>query len=279
MPKMYRQEASLDDNVTGRAERQLLTHPETKQSMTMMKRYFIDFAYDGTAYHGWQIQPNGTSVQEVLQECLARLLRMPGLGVVGAGRTDTGVHARHMTAHFDCGTELDCTQVAYRLNRMLPRDISVYGLHEVAPDMHARFSAVARTYHYYIHTDKNPFLRHYSCRMHYDLDFALMNEAARHLLEVRDFGSFCKAGSDVKTTLCEVTEAEWVRDGECAWHFRVTANRFLRNMVRAMVGTLIDVGRHRITLEQFKDIVASGSRSSAGESVPGNALFLEEVKY
>lgn len=245
----------------------------------MMKRYFIDFAYDGTAYHGWQIQPNGTSVQEVLQECLARLLRMPGLGVVGAGRTDTGVHARHMTAHFDCETELDCTQVAYRLNRMLPRDISVYGLREVAPDMHARFSAVARTYHYYIHTDKNPFLRHYSCRMHYDLDFALMNEAARHLLEVRDFGSFCKAGSDVKTTLCEVTEAEWVRDGECAWHFRVTANRFLRNMVRAMVGTLIDVGRHRITLDQFKNIVASGSRSSAGESMPGNALFLEEVKY
>lgn len=243
-----------------------------------MGRYFVEFAYDGTDYHGWQIQPNGNSVQEELQKALSTILRQP-ISVVGAGRTDTGVHARRMMAHFEINSDVDCTQLAYKLNRLLPRDIVVFSVYPVADDMHARFSAKLRTYHYYIHTSKNPFLRKYSCEIHYNLDFDLMNKAARHLLDVTDFGSFCKAHSDVKTTLCDVSEAVWVRDDETAWHFRISANRFLRNMVRAVVGTLIEVGRHRLTLEQFCEVVASGNRSSAGESMPGNALFLEDVKY
>lgn len=244
----------------------------------MANRYFVTFAYDGTNYHGWQIQPNGDSVQEELQKALSTILRET-IEVVGAGRTDAGVHARHMAAHFETEREIDCVQLAYKLNRLLPRDISVDKVFAVAPDMHARFSATLRTYHYYIHTRKNPFLRQYSCELHYDLDFEFMNEAASHLLQVEDFGAFCKAHTDVKTTLCNVTEAIWTRDGDDAWHFRISANRFLRNMVRAVVGTLIEVGRHRMTIEQFDRVVASGSRSKAGESMPGNALFLEEVRY
>ena len=243
-----------------------------------MQRYFITFAYDGTAYHGWQIQPNGNSVQEELQKAISTILRET-VEVVGAGRTDAGVHARRMTAHFESEADFDCGQLAYKLNRLLPRDISVYDVRAVAEDMHARFSAKLRTYHYYIHTRKNPFLRQYSCELHYSLDFGLMNEAASHLLKVDDFGAFCKAHADVKTTLCRVTEAKWTRDGDDAWHFRISANRFLRNMVRAVVGTLIEVGRHRMTLEQFDRVVASGSRSNAGESMPGKALFLEDVEY
>lgn len=243
-----------------------------------MNRYFVEFAYDGTDYHGWQIQPNGNSVQEELQKALSMIQRQQ-ISVVGAGRTDTGVHARRMMAHFEVANELDCAQLTYKLNRLLPRDISVYSVYPVSADMHARFSATLRTYHYYIHLRKNPFLRKYSCEMHYDLDFKLMNEAASRLLRVKDFGSFCKAHSDNKTNLCDVVEAVWVKDGDDAWHFRISANRFLRNMVRAVVGTLIEVGRHRLTLEQFDEVVASGNRSSAGESMPGNALFLEDVKY
>ena len=244
----------------------------------MPNRYFVTFAYDGTNYHGWQIQPNGNSVQEELQKALSTILRET-IEVVGAGRTDAGVHARRMAAHFETERNFDCAQLAYKLNRLLPRDISVDKVFAVDPDMHARFIATLRTYHYYIHTRKNPFLRQYSCELHYDLDFELMNEAASHLLEVEDFGAFCKAHTDVKTTLCNVSEAKWTRDGDDAWHFRISANRFLRNMVRAVVGTLIEVGRHRMTIEQFDHVVTSGSRSKAGESMPGNALFLEEVKY
>ena len=243
-----------------------------------MQRFFITFAYDGAAYHGWQIQPNGNSVQEELQKALTTILRT-GIEVVGAGRTDAGVHARRMTAHFDTDCDFDNSQLVYKLNRLLPRDISVSEVYGVTGDMHARFSATSRTYHYYIHLCKDPFLRHYSCEMHYNLDFELMNKAASHLLHVDDFGAFCKAHADVKTTLCKVTEACWIQDSDCSWHFRISANRFLRNMVRAVVGTLVEVGRHRMTLDQFCQVVGSGNRSNAGESMPGNALFLEEVKY
>ena len=241
-----------------------------------MNRFFIHFCYDGTNYHGWQIQPNGNSVQEELQNALSKVLRC-AVSVVGAGRTDAGVHARKMVAHFEFDGVPDCQQLAYRLNRILPRDISVFGIEPVAADMHARFSATKRTYHYYIHTRKNPFLRNYSCELHYPLDFEAMNEAAAHLLEVSDFGSFCKTHTDVKTTLCDVTEAVWVKDSCGSWHFRISANRFMRNMVRAVVGTLIE--RHRVTLDEFDRIVSQGSRSSAGESMPAHALFLEDVEY
>lgn len=241
-------------------------------------RYFVFFSYDGTAYHGWQIQPNAVTVQSTLESALSTILRQT-IEVVGAGRTDAGVHARRMAAHFDMDAEVDCPQLAYRLNRILPKDISVYEVKPVAPDMHARFSATRRTYHYYVHTRKNPFERYYSCAIHYPLDFELMNQAAAHLLEVEDFGCFCKSHTDVKTTLCNVTEARWIDDGDGNWHFRISANRFLRNMVRAVVGTLIDVGRYRISLDDFYRVIGGKKRTEAGESMPAHALFLEEVEY
>lgn len=244
----------------------------------MSQRYFIRFAYDGTRYHGWQVQPNGISVQEVLQKALSTLLRTD-TPVVGAGRTDAGVHARSMTAHFDTGVSFDAKQLCYKLNRLLPRDIAVSSITAVDGSMHARFSATKRTYHYYIHTQKDPFCRHYSCELHYPLDFGLMNKAAAYLMTVDDFGAFCKSNTDVKTTLCDVVEARWIDDGNGKWHFRIAANRFLRNMVRAVVGTLIEVGRHRMTISEFKRVVEGKSRSAAGESMPGNALFLENVEY
>ena len=246
----------------------------------LMQRYFVYLQYDGTAYHGWQVQPNGDSVQGILQGALSTLLRQE-VPVVGAGRTDAGVHARLMVAHFDVETVIDTSQLVYKLNRLLPRDISIDRIVPVAESFHARFSAISRTYHYYIHQQKNPFLRHYSCELRYALDFDAMNEAAARLLEVEDFGAFCKAGSDVKTTLCRVTEAQWtaVAGTEGAYCFVITANRFLRNMVRAVVGTLVDVGRGRITLGEFDRIVAGKRRMDAGDSMPGNALFLWDVKY
>lgn len=243
-----------------------------------MQRYFIYFSYDGTAYHGWQIQPNGNSVQEEMQRALSLLMRHD-IEVVGAGRTDAGVHARQMVAHFDTDSIIDCRQLAYRMNRILPKDIAVDRITPVAHDMHARFSAIHRTYHYYVHTHKDPFCRHYSYALHYPLDFAKMNDAASHLLNVDDFGAFCKSHSDVKTTICNVIEACWIQDSEHSWHFVITANRFLRNMVRAVVGTLIEVGRGRMTVEEFDAVVAGHKRTAAGESVPGNALFLEKVEY
>lgn len=245
----------------------------------MTNRYFIYFAYDGTNYHGWQLQPNGNSVQEELQKALSTLLRQT-VNIVGAGRTDAGVHARKMAAHFDIeDAPIDCPRLAYKLNRMLPPDIAVHEVVPVDADMHARFSAKWRTYHYYLHQGREPFARHYSYASHFELDFEAMNQAAAHLLTVRDFGAFCKAHTDVKTTLCQVTQAQWVQDDATHWHFVITANRFLRNMVRAVVGTLVNVGRHRISIEDFDRIVASGQRTAAGESMPAHALFLENIIY
>ena len=241
-------------------------------------RYFVTFSYDGARYHGWQIQPNGDSVQARLQEALSTLLRQE-ISVTGAGRTDAGVHARMMVAHFDYEGEIDCTQLAYKLNRLLPYDIAVQKVEPVNEEMHARFSATSRTYHYYIHTTKDPFRRAYSCELHYPLDFEKMNEAGLLLMRYDDFGAFCKAGADVKTTLCQVTEARWIQTSPTTWYFRITANRFLRNMVRAVVGTMIDVGRGRLSLEEFCKVIEGKRRTEAGESMPGNALFLEEIKY
>ena len=243
-----------------------------------MRRYFITLSYDGTNYHGWQVQPNGISVQGELQRVLSTLLRQE-ISITGAGRTDAGVHARVMVAHFDYEGELDTVQLAYKMNRMLAGDIVISKIEEVQPEMHARFSATERMYHYYIHTRKDPFLRAYSCKIHYPLDFEKMNEAGRILTTYEDFGAFCKAHSDVKTTLCHVTRAEWIQTGETTWYFEIAANRFLRNMVRAVVGTLIDVGRGRLTLDEFRSVIEGKRRSDAGESMPGNALFLEKVSY
>lgn len=241
-------------------------------------RIFLWLNFDGTAYHGWQIQPNGMSVQEKVQQCLSTLLSQP-IAVTGAGRTDAGVHARTMVCHFDIDKELDTDQLCYRLNRILPRDISCGRAERVSEDMHARFSAKRRTYRYFIHTQRDPFLRHYSVETHWKLDFEMMNEAALWLTTQDDFKAFCKAGADNKTTLCQVTTAQWVSTSPTTWYFEIAANRFLRNMVRAVVGTLFEVGRHRMTLEQFREVVATGTRSDAGESMPAHGLFLWDIEY
>jgi tRNA pseudouridine38-40 synthase len=243
-----------------------------------LTRYFIYFSYDGTNYHGWQIQSNGNTIQAEIHHALSVLLRKQ-IEVIGAGRTDTGVHARLMVAHFDGDDNIDVVQLAYRLNRILPQDIAVHEVKPVSEDMHARFSAKSRTYRYYIHFKKNPFHRAYSYEIHYDLDFDAMNNAASYLLRQSDFTSFCKTGTDAKTMICHVTHAQWHKMSDNAWYFEITANRFLRNMVRAVVGTLIEVGRHRMDFDAFKKVISDKTRTAAGESMPGHALFLEDITY
>lgn len=241
-------------------------------------RYFIYLAYDGTNYHGWQIQPNGNSVQETLMRALSTFLRRK-IEVVGAGRTDAGVHARLMVAHFDFECELDGALVTDKLNRLLPPDISVYEVKRVKEGAHARFDAVSRTYKYYVTTRKDPFSRQYAWRLFNMLDFEKMNEAACILFEYTDFTSFSKLHTDVKTNNCRIMQAEWVRLSDTEWVFIIQADRFLRNMVRAVVGTLVEVGRGKLTLEGFRKVIENKDRCSAGSSVPGHALFLVDVGY
>lgn len=243
-----------------------------------MQRYFIYLAYDGTAYHGWQIQPNGASVQECLMKALSTLLRRP-VEVTGAGRTDAGVHASLMVAHFDHDEALDAAFMTDKLNRLLPPDISVYGLRAVKPDAHARFDATSRTYKYYVTTAKRPFDRQYRCRLFQTPDFARMNEAAQMLFRYTDFTSFSKLHTDVKTNNCRIMQAEWTQVDDVTWVFTIQADRFLRNMVRAVVGTLLEVGRGKLTVDGFCRIIEQKDRCQAGTSVPGNALFLVDVAY
>lgn len=240
-------------------------------------RYFIYLSYDGARYHGWQIQPNGISVQEVLNKALSTLLREP-IEVTGAGRTDAGVNASLMVAHFDCQQTTDNGQLTYRLNKLLPPDIVIHKIQQVKDDAHARFSATSRTYHYYIITEKSPF-EPYAYRFPQPLDFDRMNEAAQTLFDYIDFTSFSKLHTDVKTNNCHIITARWEQLSPIKWQFTITADRFLRNMVRAIVGTLLDVGRGVLTIEQFREIIEKKDRCSAGTSVPGNALFLADVTY
>lgn len=248
-------------------------------------RYFIRLSYDGKNYHGWQIQPGAITVQEVLNKALTTLLRVP-TEVVGAGRTDAGVNASMMIAHFDtdvqfCDIQEDKNslyQLRYRLNKLLPPDIAIHDIYPVADDMHARFSATSRTYHYYITTEKSPF-EPYAYRFPQPLDFEKMNEACKVLFDYIDFTSFSKLHTDVKTNNCKIMEARWEQVSPIKWQFTIKADRFLRNMVRAIVGTLIDVGRGAITIQQFREIIEKKDRCSAGTSVPGNALFLCDVTY
>lgn len=241
-------------------------------------RYFITFSYDGTCYHGWQVQPNTATVQECLNDALSKLLPTP-TECVGAGRTDAGVHASKMIAHFDTEQSLDVEQFAFRLNRILPEDIAVDGVKQVADDLHARFSAIQRTYHYFVYTKKNPYRRHYAHRLTFVPDYELMNQAAALLLDAEDFTSFSKLNNDQKTNICDVQYARWVQIEEDYWRFEITANRFLRNMVRAVVGTLLEVGRGRMSIDEFRKVIAAQNRCSAGESVAANALFLVDVQY
>ena len=244
-----------------------------------MQRYFIYLAYEGTNYHGWQVQPNGVSVQECLQKALSTLLRVE-TEVVGAGRTDAGVHAKLMVAHFDSEKEdLNLALLTDKLNRLLPPDISVYRVCKVHPEAHARFDALSRTYKYYITSVKSPFNRHLKWRMHGSLNYELMNEAAKKLFEYTDFTSFSKLHTDVKTNNCKIMQAEWIQEDETTWVFTIKADRFLRNMVRAVVGTLVEVGRGKISIEEFRKVIEQKDRCKAGASVPGHALFLVDIEY
>jgi len=244
----------------------------------MKQRYFIYLSYNGKNYHGWQIQPNGISVQEVLVNALATVLRYE-VEVIGAGRTDAGVHAKLMVAHVDLKNNLkDANAFMFKLNSLLPHDIAIEKIVSVKPDAHARFDAVSRTYEYYVIGKKDPFLSDWATRIYGDIDFAAMNQAAKALLEYSDFTSFSKLHTDVKTNNCKITRAEWKQKEEL-WVFTIQADRFLRNMVRAIVGSLLEVGKGRIDEEGFCRIIEARDRCRAGTSVPAQALYLTEVKY
>ena len=243
-----------------------------------MKRYFIYLAYNGQNYCGWQNQPNGIAVQQTIEEGLSTLLRVP-TSIVGAGRTDAGVHARMMTAHFDFeDEELDLIQLADKLNRILPKEISIYKLVEVKADAHARFDALSRLYRYYITTDKDPFMYPFKYKVHGDLDIDRMNACAKVLFEYEDFTSFSKLHTDVKTNNCSIAQAYWEMKGDDLV-FTIQANRFLRNMVRSIVGTLLEAGRGKLDEIGMRKIIEAKDRCAAGISVPGHALFLEEIEY
>lgn len=251
-------------------------------------RYFLKISYNGTSFHGWQSQPNATSVQQTLEEALTTVLRIP-TDIVGAGRTDAGVHARCMYAHFDSEDLIrDKSRFLLSLNRLVGKDIAISDIFEVPDDSHARFDATERTYKYFVNYTKSPFLNPF-CFTTSPLDISLMNEAASILLETSDFTSFAKLHSDAKTNICDVREAHWDiirQDSEpfVALYgegivFTISADRFLRNMVRAIVGTLVEVGRRKITVEDFRNIIEKKDRCSAGTSMPAQALFLWDIKY
>lgn len=254
-------------------------------------RYFLELAYNGETFHGWQAQPNAVSVQSVIEKALSTVLGHP-ISIVGAGRTDAGVHARQMFAHFDTERTI-CNDIRFlqSLNSLVGKNIAVKRIFQVRPDAHARFDASKRTYKYFVTYNKNPFLKDFCWFSPTALDLGKMNSAANLLLSINDFTSFAKLHSDTKTNICNVTEAIWrplvddpqgreflgcLNDGIV---FTISADRFLRNMVRAVVGTLVDVGRNKISENDFQKIILEKNRCSAGTSMPGHALFLWEINY
>lgn len=240
-------------------------------------RYFLKFSYNGTKYHGWQIQPNAVSVQEVLTSTMSTIFGHK-ITLTGAGRTDTGVHAREMFAHFDLDAILEVPLTIFKINALLPADIAIIDMICVHDNAHARFDAKKRTYQYHVHTNKNPFLDGISWYYRTPLDIMLMNKAAEILLKYTDFESFSKTNTDVNTYNCTIYEAFWTtQNGELV--FTISADRFLRNMVRAIVGTLINVGLKKITIAEFATIIDSKNRTKAGFSVPACGLFLTKIKY
>ena len=240
-------------------------------------RYFIEFAYNGKNYHGWQYQPNASSVQQTLSHAVSVLLRRE-TELMGAGRTDTGVHAKQMFAHFDSDVTLKVEKLITKLNSFLPKDIVVFNIHNVDDNAHARFDANKRTYEYYIHSFKNAFENELSWYLHKKLDLDKMNQAAAMLLEYHDFQCFSKVHTDVTTFNCRIDEAFWKQDGE-KLIFTIAADRFLRNMVRAIVGTLTEIGSGKRNLEDFRKIIESKDRNEAGASAPAHGLFLTKVEY
>jgi len=240
-------------------------------------RFFIEFTYDGTDFHGSQTQPNGNTIQAEMEAALATVLR-ESVPLTFAGRTDAGVHAEKMVAHFDWSKALPAN-LDGRLNRLLLDSIAVSAIERVTDEAHARFDALSRTYHYRITTRKDPFTFRTHTRVAKGLDFEAMNDAAQLLLGQQDFAAFCRTHTDVKTTICDVREARWVQENDAEAYFVITADRFLRNMVRAVVGTLFEVGRHKMTKTQFGEVIASHDRCQAGHSAPAEGLSLVEITY
>jgi tRNA pseudouridine38-40 synthase len=243
-------------------------------------RYFIKLSYKGTHYHGWQYQPNAISVQEDLEKAFSLILR-ENISITGAGRTDTGVHAKNFIAHFEIEKELNPKQLKeliYKLNSYISKDIAIHDIYRVDDNMHARFDAKERTYQYFITTTKNPFTTESAWYVHGNLDVNKMNLACEILKEYSDFGSFAKLHSDNKTNICNLMEAHWEFKDELLV-FTIKADRFLRNMVRAIVGTMVDIGQGKTSLDKLRKIVESRDRNQAGRSVPGHGLFLVEIKY
>lgn len=240
-------------------------------------RFFIELSYNGKAYHGWQDQPNAISVQEVLENALSTLLKEK-ITIVGAGRTDTGVHAIQMFAHFDTAKTFSIEKLIYNLNSFLPNDIAVQDVFKVNDDAHARFDAISRTYKYRISLGKNVFSFNNTYNFKKDLDLEKMNEASKILFEYSNFKCFSRSNTDVKTYNCNIMEAKWILQQD-ELVFTIKADRFLRNMVRAIVGTMIEIGTGKMKVEQLHNVIKSKDRSQAGASVPGQALYLTKIEY
>ncbi len=243
----------------------------------MVKRYFIEIAYNGTKFHGWQVQPGSISIQSSVEDVLTQLNSQEKISVVGCGRTDAGVHANSYFFHVDLPFLCDDLLIS-KMNKMLPNDIVAIGFEEVSPEKHARFDAKWRTYRYFIHTKKDPFKSELSWFVSRPLNIDLMNEAASLLIGKQDFASFAKLHSDVKNTICEITHAQWEIKNDTLV-FEICANRFLRNMVRAIVGTLLEVGQNKMSASEFKKVIAQQDRQAAALSVPAHGLFLWKIVY
>jgi len=240
-------------------------------------KYFLDISYNGTNYHGWQIQSNAHTVQEELQECLSKVLRTP-IEIMGSGRTDTGVHAKQQVAHLELDHTLDSNEIVFKMNSILPVDISVNKVNIVKTEAHARFDATERSYQYFINRSKSPFTTGLSYYFNHQLDVELMNQAAKELIGEQDFESFSKVKTEVNNFICTINRAEWLLEND-QLVFHVRANRFLRGMVRALVGTLLDVGQGKLTVDEFVNVIKAKNRKVAGRAVPAHGLFLTEVKY
>ncbi len=244
-----------------------------------MQRYFVELSYNGSTFFGWQRQPNQISVQEEIENAFTKLNSGNPIAVVGCGRTDSGVHAHHYVLHVDLEKVEDLNQLLFKLNKILPESIVIHSIKSVEFDFHARFHAVSRTYRYFFNSKKNPFKIGLSWTFNKQLNFEAMNEAGKLLLGTKDFTSFSKVNTDVKTNICTVSKAQWVKIDDTNYYFEITADRFLRNMVRATVGTLLEVGEGKIKPQDILSILEAKDRGAASVSVPAHGLFLWEVCY
>lgn len=240
-------------------------------------RFFIEMAYNGKHFHGWQKQPNAITIQETLENCFAKIFQQK-VDIIGAGRTDTGVHARYLVAHFDLELEIDLDHLVYKLNRMLPDSVVIHNIYPVMPEAHARFDATSREYKYYVSLKKDPFAKDFSCLILHGIDMIKMNKACEMLKSHRNFQCFSKVKTDVKTYNCIIEEANWEKINN-QLVFTIIADRFLRNMVRSIVGTLLEIGLGKRPLEDFEKVIASKNRGRAGKSMVAKGLFLHNIRY